>query len=224
MMPAMIESLSLSALALANLITVSTLIALMVLVAATRRTYPGFRHWVLALCLLVLAPATLLLVPEASPSGWSLILSWAPVLAASVVGHEGARRFRGRPSSWMLDGTVGGVALAGAAAVELLGGSYELFLVLVCTTTAAILLRAASTCFRGVRPGLRPAYHLLGGAFAWLALIALLLLLKGYAKLAGQMIQHIETYIMPGIVVVGSHITQTTYKVFHWICFYLFWL
>ncbi len=183
MIALMTESISLLALVTATLVIFATLIVLMIFVAATRTTYPGFRHWTVALGLLSLAPAALLFFPPESPlHGWRLFVSWAPALAAGIVTHHGVRRFRRRPSTWKVDVCIAALGLITCVVVLLVGGSYKTLLLLMSVTMTVILLRAAAACVRGARPRLRPAYYLLGAALAWLAMASLI---RGLLVLVG---------------------------------------
>ncbi|REJ74056.1 MAG: GGDEF domain-containing protein [Acidobacteria bacterium] len=168
------EWISFQALASSMLLVLATLIALMAFVAATRTVYAGFRLWLLSLGLLALAPMVLLVFPADAPiRDARFFVSWLPMFGATVAAHEGVRRFRRRPSSWRRDVVAAAAGLGLAALARLLDAGYPVLLLICSITAAAILGGATSGCLRGVRPGLRPSYYLLGASYAGLALVLL---------------------------------------------------
>ena len=142
----------------------------MTLVAFTRQVYPGFRHWLVALWLLVAAPATLLFFSADAPlRDGRLFVSWLPFLAAAIMVHEGVRRFRGRPSVWRVDTGIAAASFVAAAVARGLDASYPTLLLTLSPAMVIVLLRAASAMMRGARPGLRVPYAVFSASLVLMA-------------------------------------------------------
>ncbi|MEM1249611.1 MAG: GGDEF domain-containing protein [Acidobacteriota bacterium] len=162
--------------------TTVLLFFLMCFVAMTRRVYPGFRHWTLAL-LMIFAAATIVSLYESTPPSIKLrswIPSWTLLLGAAVVAHAGIRRFRGRPSISWASVAWGTTSLAAATLLHLRGFPDAVALLATSMGMAGILFAATWAATSSVRPALRPGYYLYGAvqfALGALCLVRALLVL-----------------------------------------------
>ena len=152
-----------SSLALAVGATSVTLLALMVYVALTGSVYPGFRHWIASVLLIILS----LLTSSASLEGTEVqllpwLVGWAFTIAATVITHAGILLFHGRPVRIRVDITIGLTALALAGLLYRTHGDIGLPLLLVCSATTITLWRGGLSCVRRIRTDLRPACNLFG--------------------------------------------------------------
>lgn len=152
----------------------------MLVVRATRRTYPGFELWVAGACCAALATAGL------SVQGWAPVVTVVPANALmglyTALTAAGLQRFFGAQPRWLLLHSLVAANLAVSVVFTFVLPSVTARMVLATLLVGAPAAWSAVLIVRGAPPLLGKANLLVAGAFAGLAgwcLLRALVLLPG---------------------------------------------